>query len=131
MSANLKQGARFIVAGGIAFAVDGAVLTTLTELAGVDPYSARIVAIAVAMVVAYFAHRTLTFAVNEPPSVAQFLRFAGVAASVSVLNYAIYAAILMFDPGTSPLLAFVIATGGSMFVSFFSYRHGVFKSPEL
>ncbi len=131
MPDNLKQGARFIVAGGIAFAVDGAVLTTLTTLAGADPYSARIAAIAVAMVVAYFAHRNLTFAVREPASLAQFLRFASVAASVSVLNYAIYAAILLFGPGTPPLLAFVIATGVSMFVSFFGYRNGVFKSPEL
>lgn len=131
MSETLKQGVRFILAGSLALLVDASVLAFLTTVAAVDPFTSRALSIAIAIVFAYFAHRSLTFVVKGPPSLSQFGKFIGVAASVSVLNYLIYAAVLLFVPGATPALGFAIATGLSMFASFFGYRTRVFNEPKL
>ena len=130
MAGNLKHGAGFITSGLIATATDAAVLAVLTRGFGIDPYSARVVAIAVAMVAGFFAHRRLSFGVTEAATFAQFGKFVSVAASVSIINYAMYAGFLLFQPGTEPLFAFVIATVFSIAASYFGLRYGVFRKPE-
>jgi putative flippase GtrA len=117
------------MSGLIATATDAAVLVALTLGFGVDPYSARVAAIAVAMVAGFFAHRRLSFGVTEAATLAQFGKFISVAASVSIINYAIYAGVLLFKPGTGPLLAFAVATVFSIAASYFGLRFGVFRKP--
>jgi putative flippase GtrA len=131
MSAGFRHGAGFVVSGGLAFVTDAGILTLLTRGAGLDPYSARLIAIACAMVVGFFAHRTLTFAVKEPPTVAQFGKFLGVATTASAVNFAIYAGILFLRPVTDPLTALVAATAVAMCVSYVGLRFGVFRKPEI
>jgi putative flippase GtrA len=130
MRAALAHGAGFLISGALAFSTDAGVLWLLTRNGTLDPYTARLAAIAVAMVVAYFAHRTLTFAVKEPPSLHQFGRFCSVAASANALNYAIYAGILFAWPASAtPLLALLIATAVAMVASYLGLRLGVFRAP--
>ena len=129
MRKGWKHGAGFLTSGMLATATDGAVLALLTRGFGIDPYSARLAAIAVAMVAAFFAHRRLTFGETIPPTLAQFGKFLSVAASASAINYAIYAGILLLRPGSEPLLAFLIATVFSMAASYFGLRFGVFRRP--
>jgi putative flippase GtrA len=131
MRSKIQHGAGFIASGGLAFVTDASILAILTRGAGLDPFSARIIAIACAMIVGFFAHRRLTFAVTEPPTWAQFTKFIGVATTASIVNYAIYAGILVLRPGSEPLIALVIATALSMFVSYFGMRLGVFRKPEV
>ena len=127
MLEKLRHGAGFVTSGLLAFLTDAAVLTVLTRYAGIDPFLARLAAIAVAMVAGYFAHRRLTFRVQEAPSLAQFGKFFSVAATASIINYTIYAGILMAYPGWEPLAALVIATIVSMIASYAGLRFGVFK----
>ena len=130
MFEKLRHGAGFVASGLLAFLTDAAVLTVLTRYAGMDPFLARLAAIATAMAVAYFAHRRLTFRVQDAPSLAQFGKFASVAATASTINYAIYAGILIAYRGCEPLAALVIATIVSMIASYAGLRFGVFKKPN-
>lgn len=123
----LTHGAGFVLSGGLAFAVDAGTLWLLTRFAGLDPYSARLAAIATAMVTAFFAHRRLTFAMTTPPTLAELARFLAVAWSASAVNYGLYALLLLARPATAPLLALVAATVVSMAVSYVGMRYGVFK----
>lgn len=124
---RLKHGAGFITSGLIAFSTDAAVLWLLTRLSGLDPYSARAIAILTAMAVAYFAHRRLTFSVSHPPSAMEFMKFASVASTANAINYAIYAGMLLLIPGCTPLQALLVASIVAMAVSYFGFRFGVFK----
>jgi putative flippase GtrA len=119
----------FLASGGTAAVVDAAITLALVHLAGFDPFTSRLIAILIAMVVAWLMHRRLTFAVAAAPSLREFLRFAAVAWSANALNYAIYAGILLAWPGSLPLVAIVIATGIAAVFSYIGFRFGVFREP--
>lgn len=125
-AAARAHGPGFFASGLIATAVDVGVLVVLTHAFGVDPYSARVAAIGVAMVAAYFAHRRLTFKVETAPTFAEFFGFVGVAAGTAVIGYAIFAAALYAFPALPPVGALLIATPVAMACSYFGYRFGVF-----
>jgi putative flippase GtrA len=131
MTSGIRHGAGFIVSGGLAFTTDASILALLTRGAHLDPFSARLIAIACAMIVGFFAHRRFTFAVREKATLPQFAKFLGVAATASLLNFAIYAGILFLRPGTEPLIALVAATAVAMCVSYAGMRFGVFRKPEV
>lgn len=119
----------FLVSGGTAAVIDAGITSGLVHWAGLDPFSARIVGILVAMVAAWLLHRRLTFDMAAAPSLREFGRFAAVAASANLLNYAIYAAILLTWPATLPALAVIIATGIAALFSYVGFRLGVFREP--
>jgi putative flippase GtrA len=119
----------FLLSGGTAALVDAGITTALIHLARLDPFSSRIVAILVAMVVAWLMHRRITFAVTAPPTLREFGKFAAVAWSANTLNYAIYAVILLVWPGFSPLVALIISTGIAAVFSYLGFRLGVFREP--
>lgn len=130
MKHMLKHGAGFVLAGAIAFSTDMTVLWLLTSHGRLDPYSARVIAICAAMVAAYFAHRRFSFQTAEPPSLAQFAKFASIAGFANALNYAIYAGILVFVTGSTPLGALLIASVIAIAVSYTGFRFGVFRAPK-
>ncbi len=130
MNNGVKHGAGFVASGALAFATDAAILTVLTRGVGLDPFTSRLIAILCAMVVGFFAHRRLTFAVKEAATLAQFGKFIGVAATASVINYAVYAGVLLLRPATDPLIALVAATVVAMGVSYAGLRFGVFRKPS-
>ena len=119
----------FFLSGGTASVVDAAITTALIHFAGFDPFSARLLAILVAMVVAWLMHRRITFDVTSPPSLREFAKFAAVAWSANALNYVIYAAILLVRPATWPLAALVVSTAVAAFFSYAGFRLGVFREP--
>jgi putative flippase GtrA len=106
------------------------VTTGLIHFAGLDPFSARIAGIAVAMVFAWLMHRRVAFNVAAKPSLGEFLRFAAVAGSANAFNYAVYALILLIWRETPPLLALVVSTGLATIVSYAGFRFGVFRRVE-
>ncbi len=116
----------FLVSGGVAFVVDVGVTTGLIRFVDFDPFTARIAGIGLAMVVAWLLHRRLTFNASAPPSVAEFSRFATVAWSANLLNYGVYALILIAI-ATTPFVAMVISTGIAMVFSYVGFRLGVFR----
>ena len=129
MHKGWKHGAGFVTSGMLATLTDASVLAVLTRGFGVDPYSARLAAIAVAMLAGFFAHRRLSFGDASRPTLAKFGKFLSVAAVASALNYAIYAAVLLLRPGSEPLIAFLIATVFSVTASYLGLRFGVFRGP--
>lgn len=124
---SVKHGAGFLASGVLATGTDVGVLFALTRGAGLDPFSGRLIAIACAIVVGYFAHRSLTFASTESPNLAQFSKFVSVAASASATNYVLYAAILLIWPATEPVLAMIVPTLAGMVISYVGLKSAVFR----
>ena len=119
----------FIFSGLTAFTVDIAVTWPLVQ-AGLDRFSARLIGILVATVVAWLMHRRITFNVAYAPSLAEFLRFFAVASGANAANYVTYAAILLLLPQTPLLVAVVISSGVAGLLSYFGFRFGVFHRFE-
>jgi putative flippase GtrA len=117
----------FLVSGGLAATVDMLLLEAGVRLLGLSPYAARLVSIALAMVVGWLAHRRLTFAVVRRPSVSEFLAYVTAAATSVSLNYVLFALVLYVKPEVHRLWAFFAATFVSMFFSYFAMRYGVFR----
>ncbi|MGE8942913.1 GtrA family protein [Leptospira interrogans] len=124
----LRHYGGFLLAGLLALTTDGAILQTLTTF-GWDPLAARLVAIAIAMIVSWLINRTVTFAMKGPPSLREYARFASVSWSAQVVNYAIFSAIMLTRPETHVLMALFIASLFATVVSYFGYRYGVFSHP--
>jgi putative flippase GtrA len=89
-----------------------------------------VVSIAVAMVVSWQAHRRLTFRVASPPTLAEFSRFVASSLVATCANYVMYAAILLWQPGTHPVAALFLASLVGMVVSYAGLRLGVFGRPN-
>jgi putative flippase GtrA len=118
----------FVLSGGLSFIVDASVLGLLTAALGVHPLLARIVSVACAIVTGWLSHRTFTFRMTTPPTLAEFARFAGLQSTVLVfVNYGIYAAILVLRPEFPPLLAMVVSSAVAMVFSYFGMRYAAFR----
>lgn len=117
----------FVASGGMAFVTDATLLALLTRFLGLDPYTARLLAIAGAMVVGWRAHRRLTFAISQAGTLKEFLSYAALQWVAVAVNYAIYSCILLLRQGTEPLIAMVSASLIAMVVSYLGMRFGVFS----
>ena len=124
----VRHGLAFLFSGSLAFLVDAAILKLLTAAFGVHPLLARIVSVACAHVAGWLSHRTFTFRMTTPPTLAEFLRYAGLQSSVSVVvNYGIYAVILVLRPEIEPLFAMVVSSGVAMVFSYVGMRYAAFR----
>jgi putative flippase GtrA len=121
-----RHGPGFLVSGVTAFAVDAGLTSLLTRGLGVPAVTARIGAIAIAMVVAWACHRRLTFGVTTAPTLAEFMRYLAVAWVSAAVNFGVYAGALAALPWLPPEIAVAGATGVSMVVSYVGMRFGVF-----
>jgi putative flippase GtrA len=126
----VRHGLAFLFSGGTAFAVDATVLELLTALWGVPAIAARVAAIALAMVAGWLMHRTFTFAVATPPSVAEFVRYAGVAWSAAAVNYAVFVLLLLARPGTHPLVGVVVSSITAMVLAYVGMRFAAFPRSD-
>jgi putative flippase GtrA len=125
----LRHALAFAISGVVALAVDGLVLKLLTVLAGLHPIAARVIAICLAMVAGWLMHRTFTFRSTTSPSVAEFMRYAGVAWTAAAVNYAVFAVILLARPATEPLVALVVASAAAMVFAYLGMRFAAFRRP--
>jgi putative flippase GtrA len=120
----------FGFAGTIGFIVD--MLATMTMLNfGLHPLQARAVGIVVALFATYVINRGLAFRAEASTGgtamAAEGVRYAAVAIATSLLNWAVYAAVLAVLPGFSPLLAIVIGSTVAMVVSYLGYSRFAFR----
>jgi putative flippase GtrA len=120
----------FVLAGLSALAVDTSVLTVLTRVAGLSPFVARPFGIGLAMVVSWLINRTITFNARTPPNLVEFSKFAGVSITSQMVNYGVFAALLLAFPVLMPEIALLLACSVSMFVSYAGFRFGVFTGPD-
>lgn len=143
LAERLERILKFGMTGGLGFAVDVGLLTLQTAVLEINPYSARVVAIAVAMTTTWLVNRRFTFKVHEHVTDARAVaaeggRYVLVAVTAALVNYGIYAAALQILPheilGTddlSPPIAAVFGTAVAMFVSYFGYSRFAFRVPDL
>ena len=115
---------RFLFVGGSGFLIDAGGTYLLIAL-GIAPWLARIPAIAVAMIFTWVANRHFTYKVTTARSANEAIRYMVVAAVMALLNYLIYLALI--EAGIAPVAAVTIATACQTLISFYSYRHFVFR----
>ncbi len=123
---KLLQLAGFLVSGSLAFLVDVVVTKLLSGFAGLPWGISRILAIGVAMVVAWLCHRRLTFAVTTPISVPEFVKYAGVGWSAAALNYAIFLIFIWLLPDWDKAVAIGVASLVAMSYTYIGLSLGVF-----
>ncbi|MEL7232390.1 MAG: GtrA family protein [Pseudomonadota bacterium] len=117
---------RFGLVGGTGFVVDAG-LTIGLQSAGLDIFSSRLIAIALAMLVTWRLNRSLTFGASTTSQVSEGWRYICIAVLAAAINYAVYIALMLTIPWMFTLLAVALATGVSMVVSYLGYNHWVFK----
>ena len=124
---GLKHWLGFLGSGSLAFIVDASLLKLATAVFGWSVLPSRVFSILVAMVAAWLAHRTFTFALKTKPTLAEFIKYVGVASSSAAFNFAIFALVLFVRPQTDKLLAIFISSGFAMVASYLGMRFGAFK----
>ncbi len=86
-----SQFLRFGLVGVAGYAVDASVLTALVEIAGLDPYSARVVSFVCAASTTWWLNRHFTFApLPGQKAGRQWLGFLLVSVGGAIINYGAY-----------------------------------------
>src|SRR5262247_2134668 len=123
----LRHWLAFLLSGGAAFSVDAIVLKSLTVLLGLNPIVARLFAISLAMLVGWLAHRTFTFALRAPPSLAEFVRYAAVGWTAAAVNYGVFVLVLLAWPKAEPLAALLLSSLAAMLFAYLGMRYAAFR----
>ncbi len=123
----MKRFGWFLVAGTLGFAADAGMLALLLSFTPLGPFSARVIAIAAALVVTWLFNRTLTFGRSRYPVLLEGARYGSIGLLSAALNYLLYAGLLLLLPWLDPLVALVFASLGAMAFSWTGYSRFVFK----
>lgn len=124
----MKRLALFAISGGGGFLIDAGMLWLLLHFTPAGPLLARAVAILMAMSFTWFFNRTFTFGASGRSVVGEGMRYGTVAIVTALLNYGLYAALLISMPLLQPLAALVFASIGAMGLSFIGYSRYVFTA---
>lgn len=122
----MKRIALFLIAGGGGFLVDAAVLAALLHFTPLGPFLARAVAIAAAMSFTFVINRNLTFGRSGRRLLSEGIRYGTVGTVSALVNYMLYAALMLSLPALQPLVALALASIAAMGLSFFGYSRLVF-----
>jgi putative flippase GtrA len=123
----LRHWGGFLLSGLIALTCDAAILQLGILVFGLHPLAARLVAISIAMVAGWLAHRRLTFSLTTPPTLGEFTRYSAIAWTAASLNYVAFATVLYVSPRTHPLGALAIASILATFFAYIGMRYGAFR----
>ena len=118
---------RFLLVGTSGFIIDGGI-TALLVLQGIEPWLARLPAIASAISWTWLANRYLTYQVKQARSTNEALRYTLVASVMALLNYAMYLGLVRYR--LPPLVAVTVASALQTWISFHAYHYFVFKNPH-
>jgi len=122
---------KFCGIGIVAFLVDVVAFQAALSLAGMSPYSARVVSFLVATTAAWWLNRTFTFhdANNERPE-RQWARFMAANLVGGAVNYAVFVVMIAALPiaATYPVLALAGGSVSGVFFNFTAYRRYVFRT---
>jgi putative flippase GtrA len=122
----MSRFAGFALIGAIGFAADAGMLYLLLHTTSLGAISARVASIAFALMVTWQLNRWLTFGASSRPVAVEGARYGGVGVATSMVNFAVYSAILWAAPGLTVFLALVIASLAALALSFFGYSRLVF-----
>lgn len=121
--------AKFGGVGGLTFLVDAGITTALIHY-GWDAFSARLIAIAIAMFIAWRLNRAFTFGASDTSQTSEGGRYLLVALGAAAVNYAAYSALILLVPKIIPFIAVALATGVSMVVSYLGFSRFTFKADD-
>ena len=116
----------FAVAGGSGFVIDVGVLYLLIHFTPLGPFGARVISITCAMASNYLVNRTFTFGASDRSVIEEGARYSSIGIIGALLNYGIYAGLLLAFPGFSPYMATFIAVGVVAVFSYLGYARFVF-----
>jgi putative flippase GtrA len=122
----MRKPLRFLLTGCIGFVVDATVLALLLAVTRSDPFTARLLSIAAALLVTWMLNRRLTFGPSDRALIVEGARYGGVGTATSLVNYGVYSALLLAFPETPPLTALVLASATAMVFSYLGYCRLVF-----
>jgi putative flippase GtrA len=117
---------RFAVVGGIGFVVDAAMLALLLAATPLGPFLSRLVSIGFGLTITWLCNRHLTFQPSSRGLAAEGARYGGVGVTTSIVNYLVYAGLLLALPWLTPLAALVVASLVAMALSYLGYSRLVF-----
>ncbi|MBD8525348.1 GtrA family protein [Pseudomarimonas arenosa] len=122
----------FAVSGALAFLLDAGIVQGLVSLLAVDPYSARLVSVACAMVFTWLFNRSITFAGIRPEGqglITEFLRYVGTQTGGLIVNYTTYSIVLWLLPWTKtwPVVAVAAGSIAGLSVNFLAAKRLVFE----
>jgi putative flippase GtrA len=117
---------RFLIVGVAGFLADAAVLAAMLS-AGLDPFVARIISIAAAMLLTWRLNRAFTFGPSKGSEVAEGARYGLVVATASTLNWLVYSAALLLVPAMPPHLALVIGSVAALGFSYTGFARFAFR----
>jgi putative flippase GtrA len=123
----LMHGLAFVFSGSLAFVVDVGILQLLTTFFGLHPIVARIPSLFCAQVTGWLSHRRFTFRLTTPATFAELLRYLGVQSTVALINYGIFALIVLGWPAIGSMIALAIACIIGMFFSYIGIRFAAFR----
>jgi len=129
MSDSRQQFLRFAGVGGAGFLVDGGLLWVLLS-AGVDPFLGRAVSFPVAVLVTWLLNRIWTFSSASRLGLGrQLYRYLAVQIAGALVNYAIYALVLIFivQTPTNALFALMIGAIFGLVINFTGAKMIVFQ----
>lgn len=117
----------FAVVGGTGFIVDAGVLSALIDYGVTDKFTARIVAIACALLVTWSLNRHFTFGKSDHHVAVEGMRYGTVGVMGSLINYGVYSLVLIAVPGIDPLIALTLGSASATVFSYTGYSKLVFK----
>jgi putative flippase GtrA len=123
----MKKFLRFALVGATGFLVDVGVLWLLLTYTPLGPLAGRAIAIALAMTATWLLNRRFTFGASRRSIVVEGFRYGFIGLVTSLVNYGIYAGLLIMAPLLSPYAALVAASIAAMLFSFFGYSRYVFR----
>jgi len=124
----MRKIAFFLFAGAVGFAVDMGVLWLFLYFQLLDPFSARVLAIASAMLSTYMINRTFTFGASHRRMAVEGARYGSVGLASALINYTVYSGFLITITDMSPYLATVLGSGSATVFSYLGYSRFVFGS---
>lgn len=126
-SAEVPQFFRFLLVGGVGFIVDAGIVLSLMAR-GIDPIFARLASMALAALATWRLNRSMTFPSSGTSQSSEGLRYLAIVLCAAGVNYAVFMGLVTFLPVISPVLSVAIATGTSMWVSYFGFAFIAFRN---
>ena len=117
---------RFIVAGGMGFLADAAMLALLVHTLLLNPFAARLLSIGFALAVTWLINRTMTFGPSRRHVAIEGVRYGGVGIGTSLVNYGVYSALIAAMPALPPFIALAAGSTVALVLSFLGYSRLVF-----
>ena len=116
---------RFLMVGGVSFAVDAGVLGLLVYQAGTGYIAARLISVALAVSVAFVLNARFTFLVRVAD--ARFLRYVLIQGLGAGLNFGVYSTLVLHGPlAGRPLFSLVCGAAVATVNNFFLSRRYVY-----